>query len=319
MDTIVMIAAFAVAAGVAVYLVVDLMRGRQENVEDRLDRYIEGVGTETTPSASRAERSSVIGERLDRALAQRGFAENLRTQLARANLKLTVGEFLAATVIAVLLFAGATYALRQNAIMSLGAAVLGFFAPRWYVSYLQGKRLKMFNDQLGDTINLLVNSIRSGYSVLQAMEAVAREMGAPVSEEFDRVVKEVQLGLTMEQALDNMLRRIRSDDLDLLVTAINVQREVGGNLAEVLDSISFTIRERVRILGEIRALTAQARGSGYMISFMPIGVTIFISFVNPNFIMQLVEDPCGWIMIGVAVTGIVLGFITIQKLVKIEV
>jgi len=164
-----------------------------------------------------------------------------------------------------------------------------------------------------------VNSIRSGYSVLQAMETVAHEMGPPISEEFDRVVREVQLGLSMEQALDNMLRRVSSDDLDLLITAINVQREVGGNLAEVLDSISFTIRERVRILGEIRALTAQARGSGIMISLMPVALTFFIYLINPTFVMQLVEDRCGWCMIGVAVGGIVLGFIVIQKIVDIKV
>ena len=277
------------------------------------------VGETAVAKEAPAERVSPFAERLDRELARRGIAENIRTQLARANLKLTASEFLVGTVLSVILFAGVAYLLKRNAIFTLLAGVVGFFAPRWYVSYLQRKRLKAFNDQLGDTINLLVNSIRSGYSVLQAMEAVAREMGPPVAEEFDRVVREVQLGLSMEDALDNMLRRVNSDDLDLMVTAIKVQREVGGNLAEVLDSISFTIRERVRIKGEIRALTATGRMSGYVISFLPIGVTLFIYFVNPSFITQLIEDPCGWIMIGIAVLGIVLGFIIIQKIVNIEV
>jgi tight adherence protein B len=252
-------------------------------------------------------------------LERRGFGQNLRAQLSSANLKVTAGEFIAATVIAIILAAGVSYVVRQSAIISLVAAILGFFAPRWYVGYLQGKRLRDFNNQLADTISLMVNSIRSGYSVLQAMEAVGREMAPPVSEEFERIVKEVQLGLPVEQALDNMLRRVPSDDLDLLVTAINVQREVGGNLAEVLDSINYTIRERVRIKGEVRALTAQGRASGYLISFLPVGLSVFIYFVNPTFMLTLVEDPCGWIMIGVAILGIILGFLIIRKIVDIEV
>ena len=119
--------------------------------------------------------------------------------------------------------------------------------------------LRAFSDQLGDSLNLMVNGLRSGYSVLQAMEAVSREMPPPISAEFARVVQEVQIGLPLDQALGNMLRRIKSDDLDLVITAINVQREVGGNLAEILDVISFTIRERVRIKGEVRTLTAQGK------------------------------------------------------------
>src|SRR5690606_32712742 len=111
--------------------------------------------------------------------------------------------------------------------------------------------LQHFNDQLADMLNLMVNGLRAGYSTMQAMEAVSREMPAPISDEFRRVVQEMQLGISMEVALDNLLRRIPSDDLDLVITAINVQREVGGNLAEIMDTISYTIRERVRVKGEI--------------------------------------------------------------------
>lgn len=317
METILLVVGLALITGTLVYLVVIFLRGRRDEISQRLDRYTEAVIVEER--AEPTQRVSPLGERLDRVLAGRGFAENIRTQLARANLKLTTGEFLATTIISVVLFAGVVYLLRQNLVLSLLAAVVGFFAPRWYVAYLQGKRLRAFNDQLGDTINLLVNSIRSGYSVLQAMETVAREMGPPISEEFERVVREVQLGLSMEQALDNMLRRVASDDLDLTVTAIKVQREVGGNLAEVLDAISFTIRERVRIKGEIRALTAQSRYSGYLISFLPVVVSLFLYIVNPSFVSQLTGDPCGWIMIGVAVTGVVVGFLIMRKLANVDI
>ncbi len=315
MENLLLILGALILVGVVAYGAVSLIRERRDTVKERLDRYVETPVVAEAPAA----RVSRLGERLDKALERRGMAANIRAQLASANLKFTAGEFLALTVICVIAAVGLTYVWKHNVIISLAAAVLAFFAPRWYIGYLKGKRLKDFNNRLADTINLLVNSIRSGYSVLQAMEAVGREMAPPVSEEFSRVVKEVQLGLTVEQALDNMLRRVPSEDLDLMITAINVQREVGGNLAEVLDAINFTIRERVRIKGEIRALTAQGRASGYLISFLPIALSGFIYLVNPTFIERLFTDPCGWIMVGIAILGIILGFLIIRKIVDIEV
>src|SRR5690606_25573228 len=124
------------------------------------------------------------------------------------------------------------------------------------------RRIRAFESQLSDTLNLWVNALRSGSSMLQGMEAIPTELPAPTSQEFERIVQEVRLGLTLGQAMANMLRRVPSEDLDLVVTAVNIQREVGGNLTEILDNISFTIRERVRIKGEIRTLTAQGRLTG---------------------------------------------------------
>jgi len=265
------------------------------------------------------ERPSPLGDALDRVLARRGVGGDLRTRLAQADIKVTVGEFMAATVILVVGATGIAYLLSRDIIIAVAAFVLSFFAPRFYIRMLRGRRLKAFNDQLSDTINLMVNSLRAGYSVMQAMEAVSREMAPPISSEFARVVQEQQLGLSLEQAMANMLRRIPSDDLDMMITAINVQREVGGNLAEVLDSISYTIRERVRIKGEIKALTAQSRWSGYMISLVPVVLAGVIYVINPEFMSLLFTNTCGWVMIGAGVLGIILGFIVIRKIVNIDV
>ena len=264
-------------------------------------------------------RQSPVGDAFNRALASRGLGDNLATQLARANLKITVGEFIAAIAIIVIAAGGVTYFLSRDILTTAGVCLAGFFAPRFYINMLRGRRLKAFNEQLGDAINLLVNSLRAGYSILQAMEAISQEMGPPISEEFGRVVQEVQLGLTLEQALNHMIRRITSGDLDMMITAINVQREVGGNLAEVLDSISHTIRERIRIKGEMRALTAQSRVSGYMVGMVPVALAGFIYLINPDFMSLLFTETCGWIMIGVAVTGVVVGFIIINKVMQIDV
>ncbi|RLC90855.1 MAG: secretion system protein F [Chloroflexi bacterium] len=279
----------------------------------------ERLGLEEVETTVAAERRSPLGDALDRALARSGVAADLATQLARADIQLTVGEFLATTLIVMILCGGAAYLLTRHVLPTVLACVGGFFIPRWYIALVRRRRLRAFDDQLSDTINLIVNSLRAGYSILQAMEAVAEEMVPPISTEFGRVVREVQLGLTLEQALSNMLRRVPSDDLDMMVTAISVQREVGGNLAEVLDTISYTIRERIRIKGEIRALTAYGRGAGVMLSAIPVILAVLVYFINPEFMSLLFVHRCGWVMIGIAILGIVLGFLIIRKIVDIDV
>jgi tight adherence protein B len=161
------------------------------------------------------------------------------------------------------------------------------------------------------------------------MESIATELPPPVSKEFERVVQEVRLGLGLEQALANMYRRVPSDDLDLVITAVNIQREVGGNLAEVLDTISFTIRERVRIKGEIKTLTAQGRISGWIISLLPVGLGFVLYLMNREYVSQLwIREkpwiyepvfPCGWVVIGVGALLIIIGALAIRKIVDIEV
>jgi tight adherence protein B len=151
----------------------------------------------------------------------------------------------------------------------------------------QKQRLQKFNDQLSDMLNLMVNGLRAGYSTMQAMEAISKELPAPINDEFRRVVQEMQIGIPMETALENLLRRIPSPDLDFVVTAINVQREVGGNLSEILDNISFTIRERVRIKGEVRVLTSQVRTSGSVLSLIPFFLVLILWFLNSEYLMSI--------------------------------
>jgi tight adherence protein B len=309
----------AVAVVLLVAGIVSTVRSRG-SVEQRLQTFAGAGEVQVEEKQEAKRRSTPIADSLNRALEGRRVSENLSTQLARADLKLTVGEFLVLQLLAAMAAGAAGYFLSGAIVIGILALVLGWFAPRWFMSYRQGARLRAFNDQLGDALNLMVNGLRSGYSIMQAMEAVSREMAPPLAAEFSRVVQEVQIGLSLDQALSNMLRRIRSDDLDLVVTAINVQREVGGNLAEILDVISFTIRERVRIKGEIRALTAQGRYSGYVISLLPICLVLVLFVVNKPYVSQLFTSGwCGWAMVVCGLLMIGTGFIAIQKIVAIEV
>ena len=268
--------------------------------------------------ASEGRPESVVGAAVDRAIEGRGFAENLATQLAQANLKWTVGEFLAMSAIIGVAVSLVFYVLNRPVLIPVGL-VGGFLIPRIYLTIRKNARLKEFNGQLGDALNLIVNSLRAGYSTMQALEVISNEMPPPISEEFRRVVLELQLGVPFDTAMNNLLRRMPSEDMDLIITAMSVQREVGGNLAEVLDAISFTIRERVRIKGEIKTLTAQGRITGIVITILPIGLGIILYLVNPEFIGLLFEDACGWLMIGLALVLMVIGYVMVNKIVSIEV
>jgi tight adherence protein B len=217
-------------------------------------------------------------------------------------------------------------------ILPLIGFVVGFFLPKLFVKMRQKKRLKQFNNQLGDGITLMANGLRAGYSLLQAMDAVGREMPPPMSVEFRRVVREIGLGVDNDKAFNNLLRRVPSDDLDLMITAINVQQEVGGNLAEILEIIGFVIRERVRIKGEIQVLTSQGRISGYVITALPIILGFVLYAMNKPYVERMIlscdargvdpeicSQPCGWVLIGIGLFGIVAGYFAIQKIVDIEV
>ena len=167
----------------------------------------------------------------------------------------------------------------------------------------------------------MVNGLRTGFSALQAMEAVSRELPSPISDEFRRVVQEMQLGVSMETALENLQRRIASEDLDLALTAINIQREVGGNLAEILDTISHTVRERIRIQGEMRAITAQVKYSGRFLALMPVGLGLALWGLNREYMQELFQPPvlCGYLMLGVAGLMLVIGYFVLDKMSTVEI
>jgi tight adherence protein B len=201
-------------------------------------------------------------------------------------------------------------------------AFVGFFAPILYLRRQQGKRLIKFDNQLADMLSLLVNGLRAGYSTMQAMEAVSRELPSPISDEFRRVVQEMQLGIPMDTSLENLTRRIPSKDLDLVVTAVNVQREVGGNLAEILDTISHTIRERVRVKGEIRVLTSQVMMSGRVLAIMPVAVIILMYFINRQYMMRFFNPATRTYGIPALIIGafmIMIGYFVMNKIASIEV
>jgi len=334
------------AGGVLVIalIIIGFVSSARGDVDERLDRFA-GRGKEEAEAKDRAKakrqrgkeiRTSALAGRIDHALADQGFAGRLAKDLAQANFKLAVAEFLALRVISAIAGMGVGFIIAflrgfdSPLLMVIIGLLVGQFVPGAMMRRAKGKRLSSFNDQLGDTITLLANSLRSGYSLLQSMEMVARESPPPVSEEFRRVVQEVGLGFSTQEALSSLHRRVPSDDLDLMITAINIQHEVGGNLAQILDTIGHTIRERIRIKGEIRVLVSQQKISGYVVAGIPFVLGMILTFITPEFMLPLFSiglpwplsppDQAGWIcMPACAMLLMIIGFVIIQKIVNIEV
>ena len=291
-------------------------------VEERLGRYLEEEG----PDRGRAAERSLVTEWLNRRVASSSMGDRIARELARADLKFKVAEYYALVFISTVITGFVAWLIQPHIASIIIGAIVGFFIPRFYVKRQQTVRLNKFNDQLSDMLNLMVNGLRAGYSTMQALEAVSRELPSPISDEFHRVVQEMQIGISMEKALDNLLRRIPSEDLDFVITAINVQREVGGNLSEILDTISFTIRERVRIKGEIRVMTAQVRTSGTVLSLIPVFLAVALWFVSPEYIgtffnesANLPQPLCGIIAVATIIGMIAAGYFVMMKIADIEV
>jgi tight adherence protein B len=305
-----------------------MLGGGSESVEARMARYA-GPGSGQI-AADAAEKTKKKAKRkrdrkevdpfatLSADVEDKRFTTKVQRDLARANLKLRVAEYYyirigASLGLGVILF------VFRDPLSGIVGFLVGYMLPRFWVGRRISGRLNAFNKQLPDTITLLSNSLRAGSSFLQSIELVSREGAPPMSEEMGRVVREVNLGLGMEEALHNLVRRIKSDDLDLMVTAIGIQQQVGGNLAEILDTIAFTIRERVRIKGEINTLTAQGRVSGYLVAFLPIGLGVALNAINPAFMAPLFTETIGRILMGVGAVMMTIGFLAIRKITDIKV
>ena len=197
-------------------------------------------------------------------------------------------------------------------------AAVGAFLPILFVKIKKGRRIKNFESQLGDTLIMMCNGLRSGFSFQQAMENVANDMPAPIGIEFGRVCNEIRYGATMEEALSNMVDRVKSPDLMLVVSAVLIQRTTGGNLSEILTTISQTIRDRIKIKGEISSITAQGRMSDMIIGALPICIAVVLMVINPDYMSTFFTTSTGKIMLAVSVVMEILGFFAIRKVVTIE-
>jgi tight adherence protein B len=314
-----LLSAIGAAALLAVIVAVASGRSQTDEVARRLERYAdlrdEGPRRPLTPR----EVLDRFTDALNHMLLRSSRASKLTEDLARADLKLKSSEWLLGILGAGVLLGLLATARFGTPIAFVPCPVAAWFLSGFALRFLQGKRKRAFDKQLGDTIILLSNALKAGYSFAQAVSTVSKSAAAPISDEFARATREMALGISVDDALNHMVKRNVSEDFDLMVTAVQIHRVVGGNLAEILDTIAHTIRERVRIKGEIRTLTAQARASGYIISLLPIGLAAILSVISPAYFGPMFHQMVGIVMLAIGAFSMAVGFAIIQKIVKIEV
>jgi tight adherence protein B len=273
-------------------------RLQPSGLRDRIDSSFKGV----------IERSN------QRRLKRTGLT--LDEQLSRADLKLRAAEFVLIQIAFLVVFA--PVGLIRYGVQFIVAAVGGYLVPMRFVRYRQRRRLNAFNRQLPETLSLLANGLKAGYSLPQALDSVAQNTQPPLSEELGRVVREMNIGVSLEHALHNLLRRVPSDDLDLIATAILIHNTVGGNLARVLDGISHTIRQRIQVKAQTMALTSQARASGWVITLLPVVVAGLLYLIAPDYFRVMTTERLGLVLLGFAAVMIFLGNFIIRRIVNIK-
>jgi tight adherence protein B len=293
---------------------------RMTTVEDVVEARLRQFGgaaagvAGTAPPASKGKRFGGLNQ----TLARMSLGESIANRLSRADMPLTVAEFL----LIALMIAGALALLgwlRGGFLLSIVLGITGLFLPGLYLNVRANRRRDAFTNQLPDVLTLLVGALRAGYGVTQAIDMLVERMAKPASVEFGRVMRAVNLGMPVNRALNDMADRSGSDDLYLMVTAMNVQAEVGGNLAQILETITETVRERIRIKREIQVLTAQQRMTGYLLAILPIAFGVAVSLVSPGYLDPLFQPGMMRLVLITGVAMMVIGFLIIRKIVDIEV
>ena len=279
---------------------------RQQQLRQRQRKKVKGQFREFVRKAAQKVQNIQKGKQLD-------------FKMQQADWPLLGSEFEVILAIFGAFCAILTLAATLNPWIALAAGFAGVILGLILLDISIKRRQKAFTNQLGDMLTMVANALRAGFSFMQAFELIAREMDAPIGREVQKVVNEVNVGATLEAALENMQKRVESPDFELVVTAVLIQRQVGGNLAQILDTISGTIQERVRMRREVMALTAQGRMSGIVLALLPVALGLFLTTVSPDYMRPLFEETAGRIAIAVAVVMEIIGFLVIRKIVDIKV
>ncbi len=302
--------------------IVAMLTGQRQHVLQRFNTYTaeQQENSPSTPHKAKHSASSWrgIGERIGR-LAPKKLVVQWQKELTEAGVYMRGEEFAFVAGASGVLGLAIFYLMTQSLLLGAIGLYVGAVTPIVLLRRHRRQRIEKIAAQLPEAVTTISNSLKAGFSFLQALDLSSKEMAAPIATEFTRVMKEINVGLTTEQALQALTARVPNEDIDMMVTAVLIQRETGGNLAEILDNISETIRERIRIKGEIRTLTAQGRLSGIVIGFLPVAISAIISIINPEYMMTLFSNPIGILLILAAIVSEGIGIMVIRKIVDIKV
>jgi len=313
------------AVGLAVVSLAFLTESLRE-VRRRRDfrRQLEAVTGKDDSASDTVLKSSVVRDReadsgFDSFLGSLPQVRDLKVLLEQADLNWTPGTFIMISVGLAVALSASAFILSQSLIPTLLAGLGGLVFPRMYVKRLKIRRIRRFEEQFPEAIDLLGRSIRAGHAFPTGLKVVGEESPEPMAAEFRQIFEEQKFGLPLEDSLLGLADRVDLVDVRIFVTAILVQREVGGNLAEILDKIAYTIRERFTLQRQIRVYTAQGRLTGYILAALPILLGMAITALNPEYMAILFEDPMGKVLIAMAAMLQFLGFLLIRRIIDIEI
>lgn len=305
-----------------VYIIYSIFFSKREIV-NRLQHYLNpdknAEKTDKDFGIPWREGFNTVGKTIGKSKLGNKYMADLEIQIIQAHIMLKVEEFITIELITAFGFLLLGLILFSVKVLALPFAIAGFFLPTLLIKAKKKAILKKIDQQLPDTIMLLSNSLKAGYSFMQAVDVASKELPPPISTEFKQLLKEVNLGVNTETALESLSNRVQSEDMKLVILAVLIQRQIGGNLSEILDNISDTIRSRIKVKGEISVLTAQGRISGLIISLLPLALGFGLSIMNPSYIMVLFTEPIGWGMLGFAAIMEATGIYLVNKIVRIEV
>jgi Flp pilus assembly protein TadB len=308
---------------ILLYIVSTIMIPGKPGLKNRMDHYLYNAGDINT-SAEPMEKTRRLGlfSRLKKKNRKNAginsFAEVFEIKLRRAGMSISGRRFLTLHVVAVGISTLLVYVLTKNLILTFAVIMLVTFFPFLLINFKTGQRIKKFNEQLPDTLQLVEGALKAGYSLNQSLAMVLKETKPPISEEFKITMSEIRMGLSEKDALENMAKRINSELFTWVVMAINIQRDVGGNLAEIMDIIANTIREKEKVLRQIKALVSEGKISAYVLIGLPIVMAIALSIMNKGYISVLFTTKIGYLMLGVAVSLMIAGIAWILKIIKID-
>lgn len=271
-------------------------------------------------SQRRRKRRLQLEERSEKntSAQQKKIMDTIFNELVLADIVMAPEEFLTIWIALIFIPSGLAALISHSLMSSLALAAFAVVGPIVFINSKKKKRTKAFEAQLSDGLLIICNCLRAGLSFQQAMESIGEQMSAPIGTEFTRACNEIRYGASLEQALDNMVARVKSPDLLLAVSSVNIQRTTGGNLSEILSTISETIKQRLRIKAEIATITAQGRMSGLMIGALPPILAGILMIINPSYMSVFFNTTPGNIMLAVSAVMEVIGFFMIRKIVTIE-
>jgi len=302
-------------------LVYRLATKEEAVVNSRITKYVQPVKANVLTSSWSSVSKSGLGivRYLSHFVSTSPKALYFNNKLIQAGIPLRGSEFFVIVILLSIAVGLAGFVFSKGELLvGVVMGIVTYLLLHVYVTMKIRQRISAFNHQLGETLSMMANALRSGHSFLQTVDMVAKEMTPPVSQEFGRMLKEMNFGAPTETALDNLLKRVPSADLDLAVTAILIQRQIGGNLAEIMDNIAATIRDRYMMKREVQTLTAQGRMSGWIVGLLPFILAVALGVINPGYMNLLYTDPLGQTFLGFGLFSQLVGIIIIRRIVDIE-